>query len=108
MAGGGAEGGTVMVAVGETGGADITLDGSAVTMAVDGTGRAAGGGRWWGHCVGQIFESHAWKIFILDNQVIINFIIVNVIIVGDTLNVTISCLIFLRMSCCKFHKFYFL
>ena len=44
MAGGGAEGGTVMVAVGETGGADITLDGSAVTMAVDGTGRAAGDG----------------------------------------------------------------
>ena len=45
VARGGAEGGTVMVAVGETGGADITLDGSAVTMAVDGTGRAAGGGR---------------------------------------------------------------
>ena len=44
MAGGGAEGGAVMVAVGETGGAGITLDGSTVTMAVDGTGRVAGGG----------------------------------------------------------------
>ena len=41
---GGAEGGAVMVAVGETGGADIALDGGTVTMAVDGTGRAAGSG----------------------------------------------------------------
>ena len=49
VAGGGAEGRTVMVAVGETGGADIALNGGAITMAVDGTGRAAGGGgtlRW--------------------------------------------------------------
>ena len=44
VAGGGVEGGTVMVAVGETGGADIALDGVTVTMAVDGIGRAAGGG----------------------------------------------------------------
>ena len=44
VVGGGAEGGTVMVAVGETGGADIALDSSTVTMAVDGTGRAAGSG----------------------------------------------------------------
>ena len=43
VASGGAEGGTVMVAVGETGGADIALDGGMVTMAVDGTGRATGG-----------------------------------------------------------------
>ena len=42
VAGGGAEDGTVMVAVGETGGTDITLDGSKVTMAVDGTGRVVG------------------------------------------------------------------
>ena len=41
VASGGAEGGAVMVAVGEAGGADIALDGGAVTMAVDGTGRAA-------------------------------------------------------------------
>ena len=33
-----------MVAVSETGGADIALDGGTVTMAVDGTGRAVGGG----------------------------------------------------------------
>ena len=32
------------MAVGVTGGADIALDGSTVTMAVDGTGRAVGGG----------------------------------------------------------------
>ena len=43
VASGGAEGGTVMVAVWETGGADIALDGGMVTMAVDGTGRAMGG-----------------------------------------------------------------
>ena len=44
VTGGGAEGGTVMVAVGETGGADIALDGGTVAMAVDDTGRVAGGG----------------------------------------------------------------
>ena len=44
VAGGGAEGSTVMVAVGKTGGADIALDGGTVAMAVDGTGRAADGG----------------------------------------------------------------
>ena len=44
VASGGAEGSMVMVAVGETGGAEIALDGSTVTMAVDGTGRAVGGG----------------------------------------------------------------
>ena len=44
VASGGAEGGAVMVAVGEADGADIALDGGAVTMAVDGTGRAACGG----------------------------------------------------------------
>ena len=44
VASGGAEGGAVVVAVGEAGGADIALDGGAVTIAVDGTGRAACGG----------------------------------------------------------------
>ena len=47
VASGGAEGSMVMVAVGETGetgGAEIALDGSTVTMAVDGTGRAVGCG----------------------------------------------------------------
>ena len=42
---GGAESSTVMVAVGETDSADIKLNGGTVTMAVDGTGRAVGGGR---------------------------------------------------------------
>ena len=45
VAWGGAEGSTVMVAVGETDSADITLNSGKVTMAVDGTGRAVGGGR---------------------------------------------------------------
>ena len=49
FAGGGAEGGTVMLATGESGraargGADIRLDGGKVTMAFDGNGRAMGGG----------------------------------------------------------------
>ena len=47
--GGGAEGGTVMLATGEAGsaargGADIRLDGGTVTMAFDGNGRVVGGG----------------------------------------------------------------
>ena len=44
VAGGGVEDGTVMVVVGEIGGADIGLDGGTVTMVVDGTGKTAGGG----------------------------------------------------------------
>ena len=44
VADGGAEGGTVMVTVDETGGTDIALDDGMATMAVDGTGRAVGGG----------------------------------------------------------------
>ena len=43
VAGGYVEGGTVIVALGERGGAYIALDGGTVTMTVDGTGRTAGG-----------------------------------------------------------------
>ena len=51
FAGGGAEGGTVMLATGEAGraargGADIKLDGGTVTMAFDGNGRAVGALSW--------------------------------------------------------------
>ena len=85
VAGGGAEGGTVIVAVDETGGADIALDGGTVTIAVDGTGRAAGGGG--DIALGKLLKTkHCGGHFECDDL----------------------CLIFLRMSCCKFHKFYFL
>ena len=42
VAGGYAEGGTVIVALGERGGAYIALDGGTLTMTIDGTGRTAG------------------------------------------------------------------
>ena len=82
VADGGAEGGAVMVMVDETGGTDIALDDGTVAMAVDGTGRAVGGG-------GDIVLDELLKVMLgifssVDNQIIINVIIVNVIIVVDT------------------------
>ena len=49
MEGSGTEGGTVMVAVGETGGADIALDGGTVTMALV-RRRAVVGTLCWTNC----------------------------------------------------------